>query len=65
MDGSRAAPSSLIRRGIITAGHQNRTAHTVASAGATPSTRAALIATFEHIVANNRAGGWCKLKRER
>ena len=50
--------------GIITAGHDNTTARTVAvHQGETINARA-LIAMFKHIIANNRAGGWRKLKRE-
>lgn len=51
--------------GIITAGHGNSTARTVAvrEGGAVPA--AALTAMFRQIIADNRAGGWRKLKRER
>ena len=50
--------------GIITAGHDNKTARTVAvRQGETINTRA-LTAMFKQIIANNRAGGWRKLKRE-
>ena len=50
---------------IITAGHDNKTARTVAfSEGEEIPTRA-LKTMLEQIVANNRAGGWRKLKRER
>jgi hypothetical protein len=50
--------------GIITAGHDNKTARTVAVwQGETVNARA-LSAMFKHIIANNRAGGWRKLKRE-
>jgi hypothetical protein len=49
--------------GIITAGHDNKTARTVAvRQGETPNA-AALSAMFKQIIANNRAGGWRKLKR--
>jgi hypothetical protein len=49
---------------IITAGHGNTTARTVAvRQGETVNARA-LSAMFKHIIANNRAGGWRKLKRE-
>ena len=48
--------------GIITAGHDNKTARTVAvRQGETLNTRA-LSAMFKQIIANNRAGGWRKLK---
>src|SRR2546426_8840167 len=50
--------------GIITAGHDNKTARTVAVyKGETPNA-AALSAMVKQIIANNRAGGWRKLKRE-
>lgn len=50
--------------GIITAGHENKTARTVAfRRGETVNARA-LTAMFRHIIANNRAGGWRKIKRE-
>lgn len=50
--------------GIITAGHENKTARTVAfRQGETVNARA-LTAMFRHIIANNRAGGWRRLKRE-
>ncbi len=50
--------------GIITAGHDNKTARTVAvRQGETVNARA-LSAMFKHIIVNNRAGGWRKLKRE-
>lgn len=48
--------------GIITAGHDNSTARTVAfKQGDTVNARA-LTAMFKQIIANNRAGGWRKLK---
>jgi hypothetical protein len=51
--------------GIITGGHDNETARTVAVYEGEPLNAAALQAMFEQIVANNRAGGWRRLKRER
>jgi hypothetical protein len=51
--------------GIITGGHDNKTARTVAVRQSETINRAALIAMFRQIIANNRAGGWRKLKRER
>jgi hypothetical protein len=48
--------------GIITAGHDNKTARTVAIREGEPITAPALTAMFRQIVANNRAGGWRKLK---
>jgi hypothetical protein len=49
--------------GIITGGHANRTARTVAVYEGEAVPAAALRRMFEQIVANNRAGGWRKLKR--
>jgi hypothetical protein len=50
--------------GIITSGHQNKTARTVAIGQGETINAPALTAMFEHIIANNRAGGWRKLKSE-
>jgi len=50
--------------GIITAGHDNKTARTVAVREGDVINGTALAAMFRHIIANNRAGGWRKLKRE-
>ena len=50
--------------GIITAGHDNKTARTVAFRQGEAVNAAALTAMFRQIIANNRAGGWRKLKRE-
>ena len=50
--------------GIITAGHDNKTARTVAFRQDDPINAPALTAMFRQIIANNRAGGWRKLKRE-
>ena len=50
--------------GIITGGHDNKTGRMVSLyAGETINT-AALGAMFKLIIANNRAGGWRKLKRD-
>ena len=51
--------------GIITAGHDNKTARTVAFHQDDEINAPALSAMFEQIIANNRAGGWRKFKRER
>src|ERR1700730_17284612 len=51
--------------GIITAGHDNKTARTVAVREGEVVNSRALLAMFRHIIDNNRAGGWRKLKRER
>ena len=50
--------------GIITGGHNNKTARTVAVYEGEKVNRRALDAMFSQIIANNRAGGWRKLKRE-
>ena len=50
--------------GIITAGHDNKTARTVAFRRGERVNAPALTAMFRQIIANNRAGGWRKLKRE-
>jgi hypothetical protein len=50
--------------GIITAGHGNATARTVAFRAGEAINERALTAMFKQIIANNRAGGWRKLKRE-
>jgi len=48
--------------GIITAGHDNKTARTVAFGRGDDVNERALAAMFKQIIANNRAGGWRKLK---
>jgi hypothetical protein len=48
--------------GIITAGHGNSTARTVAVRQGEAINSPALAAMFRQIIANNRAGGWRKLK---
>jgi hypothetical protein len=50
--------------GIITGGHENQT-RTVAVRQDETINAPALTAMFRQIIANNRAGGWRKLKRER
>jgi hypothetical protein len=49
---------------IITGGHDNKTARTVAIRQGEVINAPALRAMFEQIIANNRAGGWRKLKRD-
>jgi hypothetical protein len=49
--------------GIITGGHDNETARTVAIYEDEPVNAPALQRMFEQIIADNRAGGWRKLKR--
>src|SRR5438876_11050463 len=51
--------------GIITAGHDNKTARTVAIRRGEAVNEPALSTMFNQIIANNRAGGWRKLKRDR
>jgi hypothetical protein len=51
--------------GIITGGHDNKTARTVAVRRDEPLNRPALTAMFQQIIANNRAGGWRKIKAAR
>jgi hypothetical protein len=50
---------------IITGGHTNRTARTVAIHRDEAINDSALAAMFAQIVADNRAGGWRKLKAGR
>jgi hypothetical protein len=50
--------------GIITGGHDNKTARTVSIYEGEPLNAAALRRMFEQIIANNRAGGWRRLKKE-
>ncbi len=49
-------------QGIITGGHDNKTARTVAIRQGEPINRPALLKMFKQIIANNRAGGWRRLK---
>lgn len=51
--------------GIITDGHNNKTARTVAMRQGEMINSRALTVMFKHIIANNRAGGWRKLKSQR
>jgi hypothetical protein len=50
--------------GIITGGHNNTTARTVAIRRGESINAAALTAMFKHIIANNRAGGWRRIKHD-
>lgn len=52
-------------QGIITAGHDNKTARTVAVRDGETLNAPALAAMFKAIIANNRAGGWREIKRGR
>jgi hypothetical protein len=49
---------------IITSGHENKTGRTVAIHQEEAINAPALTAMFRAIIANNRAGGWRKLKRD-
>jgi hypothetical protein len=50
--------------GIITAGHVNKTARTISFYCGDTINAPALTAMLQQIIANNRAGGWRKLKRD-
>ena len=49
--------------GIITGGHDNQTARTVAVTQGEKINKRALGAMFRQIIANNRAGGWRAIKK--
>ncbi len=49
--------------GILTGGHDNQSARTVAVYESETVPARPLQTMFEQIIANNRAGGWRKLKR--
>ena len=51
--------------GIITAGHDNKTARMMAIRQGEPINEPALTAMLRQIVADNRAGGWRKIKAAR
>ncbi len=51
--------------GIVTGGHENQTARTVAIRRGETINAPALTAMLKRIIADNRAGGWRRLKRER
>ncbi len=51
-------------KGIITAGHGNTTARTVAVRRGETLNAPALRAMFEQIIADNRAGGWRRLEKQ-
>ena len=48
--------------GIITDGHDNKTARQIRIQEGDPINADALVAMFRAIIANNRAGGWRKFK---
>jgi hypothetical protein len=51
--------------GIITAGHDNKTARTIAIYRDDTLNARAFVAMIQQIAADNRAGGWRVLKRQR
>jgi hypothetical protein len=51
--------------GLITAGHDNETARTIGFRRGDRIDEPALLAFFRQVIANNRAGGWRKLKAAR
>lgn len=51
--------------GIITGGHGNETGRMIAIHEGEPINRPAMTAIFRAIIADNRAGGWRKLKARR
>jgi hypothetical protein len=50
--------------GVITSGHENKTGRTVAIYQDATIKEGALLAIFKAIIANNRAGGWRRLRGE-
>ena len=50
--------------GIITGGHDNKTARTISFRQGEKINVRALTAILRQIIANNRAGGWRKLKKQ-
>ncbi len=50
--------------GIITAGHDNKTGRMISYREGEPILEVPLLAMFRQIIANNRAGGWRKLKKK-
>ena len=51
--------------GIITGGHNNQTARTIAVYEGQPLNAPAFSTMISQIIANNRAGGWRQIKRDR
>ena len=49
--------------GIITGGHRNETGRMIAIRQGEPIKERAMVELFRAIIANNRAGGWRKLKK--
>jgi hypothetical protein len=50
--------------GIITGGHDNKAARTIAYTQGEKINARALTAMLKQVIANNRAGGWRKLKKQ-
>jgi hypothetical protein len=50
--------------GLVNAGHDNATARTIAFWEGDPVNEPALLEFLRQIIANNRAGGWRKLKAQ-
>jgi hypothetical protein len=50
------------RHGLITAGHENRTARTIGFGEGDVVPVEPLLEFFRHLVADNRAGGWRRLE---
>ena len=51
--------------GLITAGHDNQTARTIGYRQDDEIPGEALVAFFRRLIADNRAGGWRQIKKER
>ena len=51
--------------GLITAGHDNQTARTIGFAEGDPVRAGELTAFLRRLIADNRAGGWRAIKKER
>ena len=51
--------------GIITAGHENKTGRQISIHEGEPINEPALLEMFRAIIADNRAGGWRKIKAAR
>jgi hypothetical protein len=51
--------------GVITGGHGNETGRMIAIRRGEPINSPALVEIFRHVIADNRAGGWRRIKRER
>lgn len=51
--------------GVITGGHGNETGRLIAIKDVASMNERALVTIFRAVIADNRAGGWRKLKRDR